>query len=117
MTEKRASKRVSYKKPVEFGLVRFGPPPEPPKHKGYLVDLSDSGVFIETDLVFKSGIKVALEIKDGDKSFKMEGTVTNPNKVPPALAHTVKCGMGIRVANPDPELLKIYRDKVGASLS
>ncbi len=117
MTEKRTSTRVSYRKPVEFGLVRFGPPPEPPKHKGYLVDLSDSGVFIETNYVFKSGIKVTLEIKDGGKCYKMEGVVTNPNKVPPALANKVKCGMGIRFANPDPELLKIYRDKVGASLS
>ena len=113
MEEKRTSKRVSYEKPVEFGLVRFGPPPEPPKYKGYLVDLSDSGVYIKTDRVFKQGIKVTLEIKDGGKCYKMEGTVTNANKVPPALAYTVKSGMGILIENPHPDLLRIYKDKVG----
>ncbi len=70
MEEKRTSERVSYKKPVEFGLVRFGPPPEPPKYKGYLVDLSDGGVFIKTDRVFKQGIKLTLEIKNIPKAKK-----------------------------------------------
>lgn len=116
MAEKRTSKRVSYKKPVEFGLVRFGPPPDPPKHRGYLVDLSDGGVYIETNHVYKAGIKLTLEIKDGGKSFKMKGTVTNANKVPPVLVNTVKCGMGIRFEEPDTELLKVYIDKVSASL-
>jgi len=114
MKEKRTSKRVSYKKPVEFGLVRFGPPPEPPKYKGYMVDLSGGGIFIKTDRVFKQGIKLTLEIKDGGKCYKMEGTVTNANKVPPALANTVKSGMGILIENPHPELLRIYNDKADA---
>ena len=112
MEEKRTSERVSYKKPVEFGLVRFGPPPEPPKYKGYLVDLSDGGVFIKTDRVFKQGIKLTLEIKDNGNCYKMEGTVSNAKRVPPALANTVKSGMGILIENPHPELLRIYRDKV-----
>ena len=114
MPEKRKSERVSYQKPVEFGLVRFGPPPDPPRYKGCVVDLSEDGLFIETDRVFKGGIKLSLEIKDGDKSFKMEATVANANKIPPGLANTVKSGMGIVIPKPDPELLRIYKDKVGS---
>ncbi|MBE9536895.1 MAG: PilZ domain-containing protein [Proteobacteria bacterium] len=113
MAEKRTSKRVSYEIPVEFGLVSFGPSLDPPKYKGYLVDLSDGGVYIKTSHVFKPGINVTLEIEDGDKCYKMVGTVSNANKVPPKLENTVKCGMGIRFTKPDPELLRIYKDKVG----
>lgn len=114
MAEKRKSKRLDYKKPVEFGLVRFGPPPDPPKYKGYVVDMSDSGLFIKTDRVFKTGIKLDIEIQDGDKCYKVEGTVASSNKVPPALANTVKSGMGIIIANHDPELLRIYKDKIAS---
>ena len=114
MGEKRKSERVSYKNPVEFGLVRFGPPPDPPKYKGYVVDMSDGGLFIKTDRVFKSGIKLTVEIQDGDKCYAMEGTVANSNKVPPALANTVKSGMGIIIENPDPELLRIYKEKLSS---
>jgi Tfp pilus assembly protein PilZ len=117
MADKRTSKRVSYEKPVEFGLMRFGPPPDPPKYKGYLIDLSDEGVYIKTDHVFKAGIRLTLEIQDGDKSYKMEGRVTNAHKVPPALVNKVKSGMGIIIAKPHPELLRIYKDKVGACSS
>lgn len=114
MEEKRKSERVSYQKPVEFGLVRFGPPPDPPKYKGYVVDLSEEGLFIETDRVFKGGIKLSLEIKDGGKSFKMDATVAKANKIPLGLANKVKSGMGIIISKPDPELLRIYRDKLGS---
>ena len=114
MEEKRESERVSYEKPVEFGLVRFGPPPDPPKHRGHVVDLSEGGLFIKTDRVFKAGIKLSLEIRDNGKCYNMEGTVTNAHKLPPALARTAKSGMGIIIANPDPELLRIYKDKVDA---
>ena len=114
MEEKRKSKRVSYQKPVEFGLVRFGPPPDPPKYKGYVVDMSEEGLFIETDRVFKGGIKLSLEIRDGGRSFKMEATVAKANKMPPGLSKTAKSGMGIIVLKPDPELLRIYRDKLGS---
>jgi len=117
MADKRSSERISYEKPVEFGLVRFGPPPDPPKHKGYVIDLSEGGLFIKTRTIFKPGIKLALEIRDGGKCFKMEGKVTNAHMVPPALAHKVKSGMGILIENPDPELLKIYREKTGATVS
>ncbi|MDT8318450.1 MAG: PilZ domain-containing protein [bacterium] len=113
MEEKRKSERVNYQKPVEFGLVRFGPPPDPPKYKGYVVNMSEEGLFIETERVFKAGIKLTLEIKDGDKSFNMEATVAKSNKIPPGLANTVKSGMGIIISNPDPELLRIYRDRLG----
>ena len=117
MEEKRKSERVDYEKPVEFGLVRFGPPPDPPKYKGHVVDLSEGGLFIKTDRVFKTGITLTLEIQDDGKCYEMEGTVTNAHKLPPALAYTAKSGMGIIIANPDPELLRIYKDKVGACSS
>lgn len=112
MTEQRESKRVSCQKVVEFGLIRFGPPPDPPRYKGYVVDLSDGGLFIKTDRVFKAGIRLSLEIKDGGKSYSMQGTVSNSKKVPPAMEDTVKSGMGIMISNLDPELLRMYRDKV-----
>ena len=114
MADKRKSPRVDYEKPVEFGLVRFGPPPDPPKYNGHVVDLSEDGLFIKTDRIFRAGIKLTIEIMDGDRSFKMEGTVANAKMVPPAMAHKIKAGMGIVIANPDPDLLEIYRAKVGS---
>ena len=112
MAEKRKSKRVSYEKPVEFGLVRFGPPPDPPKYLGQVVDLSKDGIFIKTDRVFKPGISLSIEIQDGDRCFKVAGRVANANKVPPAMAGKLKSGMGIIISNPDPELLDLYKDKI-----
>ena len=114
MEEKRKSERVRYQKPVEFGLVRFGPPPDPPKYKGYVVDISEDGLFIETNRVFKGGIKLSLEIKDGGKCFKMDATVVNANKLPPGFSNKVKSGMGLMIQNPDSELLRIYREKLAS---
>ena len=106
MAEKRESKRVSFRKVVRYG------PALPPKYRGYVVDLSASGIYIKTNNVFKPGTRLYIAIEDGKSVHIVEGEVKSAKKVPAALARSVKCGMGVEFAEPHKKLLGIYQGRV-----
>jgi len=110
MAEKRESKRVGFRKPVRYG------PTLPPKYRGYVEDLSPTGIYIRTNQVFKPGTYLHIVIEDGDSVHIVEGEVKSAKRVPAPLANSVKCGMGIEFAEPHEKLLNIYRGKTGDSL-
>jgi len=107
MSEKRESKRVGFRKPVRFG------PTLPPKYRGYIADFSATGIYINTNNVFKPGTLLHIVIEDGNDVHIVEGEVKNAKRVPAPLAHSVKCGMGIELTEPHEKLLNIYRGKTG----
>lgn len=107
MAEKRESKRVVYRKPVRYG------PSLPPQYKGVVADLSETGIYISTNNVFKPGTKLYMVIEDGCEVYIIEGFVKSAKKVPPSLARSVKCGMGVAFLEPHEELKKIYLEKRG----
>lgn len=83
--EKRNKKRLS----VKFGHDQR-------EHIGYLCDISSQGFFVESRIVYKSGVILNFEFttRDGEIVL-MEGRVQWSKKGAIRLNHIMKSGMGI----------------------
>ena len=106
--EKRQSKRIGFQAAVLFG------PEKPPRHWACITNISDTGIFIKTNLVFKEGKKLYITVKDGKGDYEMEGTVMRAKKIPPAFAREGMSGMGVELSKYDEDLLALYREKLSA---
>jgi Tfp pilus assembly protein PilZ len=83
--EQRRKKRLS----VKFGHDKL-------EHLGYLSDVSSQGFFVESRIVYKSGVILNVELKTRDnKIILIEGRVQWSKKGAPRLNHIMKSGMGI----------------------
>ena len=71
-------------------------------------DLSETGINLNTNNVFKPGVTVQVELKFPDRTFNMWARVVWAKKVPPQLAHSLKCGMGLCFIAPSPEWLEYF---------
>lgn len=106
MAEKRISPRVSIRSTVFYGTSKETP------HTAFMVDMSDTGICIKTNNVFRPGTKVFMKIATKDRDYMAEGVVAWAKRVPPRLATLVKNGMGVRFTTIDRDLIKLYRDRV-----
>ncbi len=106
--DKRHSKRIGFQAAVLFGLEK------PPCHWAYITNISDTGIFIKTNLVFKAGKKLYVTVKDDKGDYEMEGMVMRAKKIPPAFAREGKSGMGVELIRYDEDLLALYREKLEA---
>jgi len=106
MSEKRISPRVNIRSTVYYGTTGDTP------HTAFMVDLSDTGICIKTNNVYKPGTKVFVKIDTKEEVYKAEGIVAWAKKVPPRLATLVKNGMGIRFTTIDRGLVDLYRNRV-----
>ena len=105
-SEKRISKRVGFRSIVKYG------PTHPPEHTSFVVDLSDTGVCIRTNKVFKPGTKLHLNFELDEKTaYRAAGIVQWAKVAPGGLARIVKTGMGIRFTQMERGLLSLYREK------
>ncbi len=107
MGEKRFSKRVAFR-----NVVRFGPK-NPPEFTSFLLDLSDTGVCIKTNNIFRPGTKLYLSIEVDGRAYGAEGVVMWAKKAPPGLVRHVKNGMGVKFTKVDEELIELYKKKKG----
>jgi hypothetical protein len=84
-------------------FVRFGP--EKPDNIAFTEDISVSGLFIKTKMLFPPGSTLILDIELPDsRILHLKGTVMWSKKVPPAmLRHMKKTGMAIRIIEPPAE--------------
>lgn len=105
--EKRKSERVGYHKPILFGLEK------PPTKWAYIIDISEKGLFIKTNIVYPEGTVLYLIIKD-DKGVNHElvGEVMRSRKIPPAFYKEGLSGMGINLLSFEDDFLKVYRKKL-----
>ena len=87
-------------------LVRFGT--TVPDKMGFTKNVSESGLFIHTNQVFRPGTTVQLSVQFPDRVLTFWGRVIWAKRVPPQLAHILECGMGIRFMDPSPEWLAFY---------
>ena len=105
-TNKRISKRVPFR-----SIVKYGPFP-PPEHTSFVVDLSDTGVGIRTNKVFKPGTELHMNFELDEKTTcRAVGIVQWAKTAPAELARMIKTGMGIRFTHMEKELLALYRKK------
>ncbi len=82
-------------------LVRFGT--SVPDKTGFSKNISESGLFIHTNQVFRPGTTLQLSVEFPDRVLTFWGRVMWAKQVPPQLAHLLDCGMGIRFLDPGPE--------------
>ena len=95
--EGRALKRV---------MVRYGV--DKADRTGFTKNLSETGVHIKTNNVFKPGSTIQVELSFPDRTFSLWARVVWAKKVPPQLAHVLECGMGVRFVEPDKDWIDFY---------
>jgi Tfp pilus assembly protein PilZ len=108
--DKRVANRAKRRLMVKYGTSAA-------EKTAFTKNVSDTGLFVQTNQVFKPGTTIQVQIQFPDKTFSMWARVVWAKAVPPSLAHILECGMGLCFIDPSPEWFAHYRDwakKVGA---
>ena len=87
-------------------MVRFGE--TVPNKVGFTANISESGLYLRTNSVFRPGSTIQLAVQFPDRTFTFWGGVVWAKQVPPQLAHILECGMGIRFIDPGADWAKFY---------
>jgi hypothetical protein len=74
---------------------------------GFTEDISAQGLFIQTVFVIPRGTAIEVEIDLEDKTVTRRGVVVWAKRAPAPLAKKKRCGMGIRLDAPCPDLAAI----------
>lgn len=101
MPEKRSKDRVRKRIQVRYG-------PDGPDKMAFAADVSASGVQLKTNNVLRPGTTVQVELKFPDRTFNLWARVAWAKQVPPQLAHTSHCGMGLKFIEPGPEWERFF---------
>lgn len=107
MSEKRKKGRLRKRLMVRYGV-------EPPLKMAFARDISAKGVQIATNGVVAPGTTIQVELNFPDRTFTMWAKVVWAKKVPPQLALTVHCGMGVDFLDPDPAWTEYFHKSLGA---
>ena len=108
--DKRVSNRAKRRLMVKFGTSAAD-------KTAFTKNVSETGMFVHTNTVFKPGSTIHVNIHFPDREFSMWARVLWAKAVPPQLAHVLECGMGLRFIDPEPEWLEYFQawsKKVGA---
>jgi len=99
--EKRDIERTRKRIRARYGV-------ESADRTAFTQNVSETGVFIKTNNVFKPGSTIQVEMEFPDRKFAMWARVIWAKKVPPQLAHILDCGMGLCFVDPSTEWLEFY---------
>ena len=102
MAEKRTLERTRKRVMIRFGAGKL-------ERTAFSKNISETGVFLQTNNVFPPGTTLQLEMKFPDQTFGMWAKVVWAKKVPPQLAHVLECGMGLCFVNPPADWPDYYR--------
>ena len=100
-SDKRITKRARRRLMVRYGTSAA-------EKTAFTKNVSDTGLFLQTNSVLKPGTTVQVEIIFPDTSFKMWARVVWAKKVPPQLAHILACGMGVCFIDPPADWIEYY---------
>lgn len=108
MADKRFAKRVAFRASIMYGDSK------PPENHAFLTDLSNTGICIKTNNVYKPGTRVfmLIDVEKEKRQYEAEGIVTWAKKVPSNLSRVAKSGMGIAFTRISRSLLNLYEEKV-----
>lgn len=101
--EKRITRRAKRRIMVRFGEGT-------PNRTAFTKNLSETGLFLQTNFVYQPGTVLSVEMHFPDRTFSMWARVVWAKKVPPQLAHVLECGMGVCFLEPTPDWLGFYQD-------
>jgi Tfp pilus assembly protein PilZ len=99
--EKRRIKRAKRRVMVRFGTRKVD-------KTAFTKNVSETGMFLQTNTVFKPGTTIQVQAEFPDQTFSMWARVVWAKKVPPQLAHILGSGMGVCFIDPAPEWLQYY---------
>lgn len=105
-SESGVNKRDTLRRPRRL-MVRYGE--ERADRTAFTKNISEKGLFVQTNGVSRPGTTLMLEIDLPDGTIALWGRVAWAKKVPPQLASVVQCGMGIRIIDPPEEWVEAYR--------
>jgi hypothetical protein len=86
--------------------VRFGV--RGPERLGYSQNISESGLYIETNYVIDPGTDLQLEIDTPEKMFEMWATVVWARRYPLSFQRVMRGGLGCQFAFPSQEWIDFY---------
>jgi len=103
MKRARGSERI--KRRITCELVSEGR-----RYRGIVLDLSETGVFVQTEATPAPGSRLRLSFHAGDGTgFDVEASVARRQVAPPQLATVVRGGLGLRVHAPPPAYFELMR--------
>jgi hypothetical protein len=106
MAEGHDKRRI--KRSLRRVMVRYGT--RTPDRTAFTKNVSETGMFLQTNSVFKPGTTIQVQAEFPDRTFTMWARVVWAKKVPPQLAHLLGSGMGICFIDPTSEWIQYYRE-------
>jgi Tfp pilus assembly protein PilZ len=100
---KRALNRAKRRMMVRYGVSAAD-------KTAFTKNLSETGMFLQTNQVFKPGSTVHVQIQFPEKPVSMWARVVWAKTVPLQLSHVLECGMGLCFIDPTPEWITFFRD-------
>lgn len=101
--EKRIHNRAKRRLMVKYGTSNAD-------KTAFTKNVSETGLFVQTNQVFRPGTTIQVQITFPDRSFSMWARVVWAKAVPPQLAHILECGMGVCFIDPSPEWIEFFRE-------
>ena len=100
--ERRPAKRLRKRLMVRYGV-------DEANKMGFTKNISETGIFIRTNTVFRPGTTVHVQVQFPERTFSYWGRVAWAKQVPTQLAHVLECGMGVSFIEPPGDWLEFYR--------
>jgi Tfp pilus assembly protein PilZ len=106
---KSCDKRDSARRPRRI-MVRFGT--RMADKTGFTKNISETGLFIQTNSVAKPGSTIQVNLQFPDLEFTMWARVRWAKKAPPQLAGLMGAGMGVQFIEPTQDWIDYFRGSV-----
>lgn len=101
--EKRTKNRAKRRMMVKYGLATA-------EKTGFTKNLSETGLFVQTNQVFKPGTTIQVQIQFPKETHSMWARVVWAKSVPQSLAHVLECGMGVCFIDPSAEWITFFHN-------
>jgi len=102
-SDKRTLNRAKRRMMVRYGLSAAD-------RTAFTRNVSETGLFVQTNQVFKPGTTIHVQIRFPTETFSMWARVVWAKVVPPQLAYLVECGMGVIFIDPSPEWIAFFHE-------
>jgi len=100
--DRRYHERIQQKVPVRYGVGLVD-------RQGSADTISEGGLFINTNQIYKAGTRIVLQIEFPDRPRTLLAEVVWAVQVPEHLRGNLVCGMGVRFVNIDAEWPAFFR--------
>lgn len=87
------------------------------RHNGLLLDVSQTGLFVQTSARAEPGTRIDLELVVEGKTVAMQGEVARRKQVPPQLLTVAQGGIGVRILSAPEEYYQLLAQVQGAGVT